>query len=171
MYETRRGRLKTYATAIKILIITIIVQNLETMLVYYCNSLDATTYFGYYPVILKKQLEDVSFWKFLHFSETNPFVGQCLHSLPVYLYETLCAIRYHLYNSNNLKNTYGGVLLLLKGYLRCKTMTSQNVSSEPQVKIFFKFFRKVPFLRYFSFCIFNHPMIYQICDVMMSIST
>ena len=103
MYETRRGRFKTYATIVmKILIIRIIVQNLETTLVYYCNSLDATTYFGYYHVILKKQLEGVSFWKFLHFSKTSPFVGQCLHSLPVYLYETLCAIWYHLYNSNNL---------------------------------------------------------------------
>ena len=27
----------------------------------------------------------------------------------------------------------------------------------------------VPFSRYLSFCIFHHPMIYQICDVMMSI--
>ena len=26
-------------------------------------------------------------------------------------------------------------------------------------------------LRYSSFCIFNYPMIYQICDVMMGIST
>ena len=141
MYEIRRGRFKTYTTIVmKILIIRIIVQNLETTLVYYCNSLDATTYFGYYHVILKKQLEGVSFWKFLHFSKTSPFVGQCLHSLPVYLYETLCAIWYHLYNSNNLKNTYGGVLLLLKGYLGYKTMTSQNVSSERQVKIFFLIF-------------------------------
>ena len=31
--------------------------------------------------------------------------------------------------------------------------------------------RYVPFSRYSSFCIFNHPMIYQICDVMMSITT
>ena len=62
MYETRRGRFKTYATIVmKILIIRIIVQNLETTLVYYCNSPDATTYFGYYHVILKKQLEGVSF--------------------------------------------------------------------------------------------------------------
>ena len=29
----------------------------------------------------------------------------------------------------------------------------------------------VPFSRCSSFCIFNHPMIYQICDVMMNIST
>ena len=29
----------------------------------------------------------------------------------------------------------------------------------------------VPFSRYSSFCTFNHPMIYQTCDVMMSIST
>ena len=36
----------------------------------------------------------------------------------------------------------------------------------------FLFRRKVMFLlRYLSFCIFNHPMIYQICVVMVSIST
>ena len=36
----------------------------------------------------------------------------------------------------------------------------------------FLFHRKViPFLRYSSSCIINHPMISQICDVMMSIST
>ena len=29
----------------------------------------------------------------------------------------------------------------------------------------------VPFARYSSVCIINHPMIYQICDVMMSIGT
>ena len=29
----------------------------------------------------------------------------------------------------------------------------------------------VPFSRYLSFCIFSHRMIYQICEVMMSIST
>ena len=29
----------------------------------------------------------------------------------------------------------------------------------------------VPFSRYSSFCIFNHLMIYQICDAMMSVST
>ena len=33
------------------------------------------------------------------------------------------------------------------------------------------FRRKVIFRRYSSFCIFNHPMIYQICDVIKSIST
>ena len=31
--------------------------------------------------------------------------------------------------------------------------------------------REVMFSRVSSFCIFTHPMIYQICDVMMSLST
>ena len=51
-------------------------------------------------------------------------------------------------------------------------MTSQNVSFEAQAKNFFiseKSF--VLFSKYSSFCIFNHPMMYHICDVMMSIST
>ena len=45
-------------------------------------------------------------------------------------------------------------IVIFKGYPRYKTITSQNVSSEGQIKI-----------------IFNHPMIYRICDVTMSIST
>ena len=54
-----------------------------------------------------------------------------------------------------------------KGYLHCKTITSQNVPPEAQINNFF-FIEK--FLRYSSLCIFNHPMIYEICDVMMSIN-
>ena len=46
------------------------------------------------------------------------------------------------------------------------------MSSEAHVNNFF-ISQKIyaPFLRYSSFCIFNHPVIYQICDVMMNIST
>ena len=58
---------------------------------------------------------------------------------------------------------------LFKGYLRHKTITSQNMSYEAQVKNFL-FPSYVPFSRYSSFSIFYHSMIYQICDVMMSIS-
>ena len=59
-----------------------------------------------------------------------------------------------------------------KDYLRCKTIFSQNVRSEAQAKNFFFSQRSyVPFSRYSSFCIFKYPMIYQICDAMMSIST
>ena len=59
-----------------------------------------------------------------------------------------------------------------KGYLRYKAITLQNVPSEAQI-IFFFISQKnyVPLLSYSSLCIFNHPMIYQICDVTMSIST
>ena len=53
-----------------------------------------------------------------------------------------------------------------------KMKTSQNLSSEAQLKNFFISQKShVSFSRYSSFCIFNHPMIYQIYDVMMSIST
>ena len=56
---------------------------------------------------------------------------------------------------------------LLKAYLHHKTITSQNVLSEAQVKNFFILWKSyAPFSRYSSFCIFNHLMIYQICDVM-----
>ena len=60
----------------------------------------------------------------------------------------------------------------LKGYLRCKTITSQNVSFETQITNFSISQKSyVPFSRYSGFCIFNHLIIYQICDVSMSIST
>ena len=61
---------------------------------------------------------------------------------------------------------------LLKVYLRYKTITSQNVSSQAQIKNFFISQKDyVPFSRYSSFCTLNYPMIYRICDVTMSIST
>ena len=49
---------------------------------------------------------------------------------------------------------------------------AENVSSEAQIKNFFVSWKSyVPFSRYSSFCNFNHPMIYQICDIIMSIRT
>ena len=57
----------------------------------------------------------------------------------------------------------------LKGYLRYKTITSQNVPSEAQIKNFF--ISNKSYVLFSSFCIFNRPMIYQICDVTMNIST
>ena len=64
------------------------------------------------------------------------------------------------------------LLTVIKGYLRYKTITSQNVPFEAQIKNFFISNKNyVPFSRYSSFCIFSHPMIYQISDVTMSIST
>ena len=61
---------------------------------------------------------------------------------------------------------------IFKDYLCHKLITSQNVSSEAQVKNFFMLQKSyVSFLRCSSFCIFNHPMIYQICDAMMIINT
>ena len=58
-----------------------------------------------------------------------------------------------------------------KGYIHYKTITSQNVSSEGQIKNFFILEKNyVLFSRYPSFCIFNkYLMIYKICDVTMSI--
>ena len=61
---------------------------------------------------------------------------------------------------------------ILKGYLHYKTITSQSVLSEAQVKKFFISQKSyVLFSRYSSFCGFGHPAIYQICGVMNSIST
>ena len=62
--------------------------------------------------------------------------------------------------------------LVLKGYLCYKIIISQNVSSEVQIKnLFISYKNYVLFSKYLRFCIFNHTMIYQNCDVMMIIST
>ena len=62
-------------------------------------------------------------------------------------------------------------MIKLKGYVRYKNNNFQNVACEAQVKNFLLRTCYVPLSRYSSFCIFNNPMIYQICDVMMSIIT
>ena len=62
-------------------------------------------------------------------------------------------------------------ILSIKGYVRYKTITSQNVPSKVQIKNFFISWKNyVPLSRFSSFCIFNHSMIYQISDVTISIS-
>ena len=40
--------------------------------------------------------------------------ASCLYCTFLALYETLCAIWYHLYNLENVKNFHGGVLFLVK---------------------------------------------------------
>ena len=60
--------------------------------------------------------------------------------------------------------------LTFTGYLYYKTITSQDVPSKAQIKNFLYRRKIVSFSRYSRFCIFNHQMIYQICDVTMSIS-
>ena len=61
--------------------------------------------------------------------------------------------------------------ITIKFYLRYKTITSQNVPSEAQVKNSFISYKSyVPFARYWSFCTSNHLMIYQIGDAMMNIT-
>ena len=57
---------------------------------------------------------------------------------------------------------------MIIGYVRHKRITFQNLPSQVQVKNFFILYKHVPFSRYYSFCVFNHLMINQICDVMMS---
>ena len=50
-----------------------------------------------------------------------------------------------------------------------KRITSQIISFEAQFQKFFYLVEKLcSNLEISSFCIFNHPMIYQICDAMMS---
>ena len=72
--------------------------------------------------------------------------------------------------NNNKYSAIESLLSFLKVTSTTKTITTQNVSSEAQVQIFL-FCQKVIFHSQDIqvFCIFNYPVIYQICDVMMSI--
>ena len=79
-----------------------------------------------------------------------------------WMWKKLC--KYHVFH--DILEVY----FCLTGYLRYKTITSQNVLSEPQVRNFL-FHRKFMFRSQDIqvFYIVNHLMIYQISDVMMSI--
>ena len=66
----------------------------------------------------------------------------------------------HLLNIHFLKDFTSD---LSKGFVHYKTITSENVSSNAQVKNFFNLWKSyVFFIRYSRFCIFKYPMIYQI---------
>ena len=75
-----------------------------------------------------------------------------------------------LYLIKGIKKWENMDFLTFTGYLYHKTITSQDVPSKAQIKNFLYGRRIVSFSRYSRFCIFNHQMIYQICDVTMSIS-
>ena len=62
-------------------------------------------------------------------------------------------------------------MIKLKGYTPTKTITFQNVTCKAQIKDFLHCTCYVLLSRYSSFCIFNNPMIFQICDAMMSTIT
>ena len=66
--------------------------------------------------------------------------------------------------------TWKNVSKKMKSYLHCKTITTEHVSSEEQVYIFSSK-AYVLFSRYLSSCIFNHPLWYQIFNIMARIST
>ena len=55
----------------------------------------------------------------------------------VELYETLCAVWYHLYNLKNVRNTHGGVLLLVKFQAEDCIFTKSNTHP----RVFFTFFK------------------------------
>ena len=98
--------------------------------------------------------------------------GKVKHELRAANYELIYTnyeFRFTSYKFTFTSYELKSMIYEFKGYLRYKTIASQNVSSEAQIKNFFISQKNyVPFSRYSSFCIFNHPMIYQICDVMMS---
>ena len=43
-------------------------------------------------------------------------------------YVVRCVIWYHLYNLKNMKNTYGGVLILVKLLAKASNFTKINIS-------------------------------------------
>ena len=59
------------------------------------------------------------------------------------LYQTLCAIWYHLYSLKNMKNNHRGVLLLVK--LQAKACNFTKINTSPSVIFtFFKIAQMVP---------------------------
>ena len=60
--------------------------------------------------------------------------------------------------------------IIIKDYLHYKTITSQNVSSRTWIKNFLFIERLRSILKIFKILFFNHPIIHQFCNVMMSIS-
>ena len=74
-------------------------------------------------------------------------------------------------STSDIPNHFKSKLIkTVEGYLCYKMKKSQNNSSEVQV-MNFSISQKiyVSFSRYSSFCILNHPIICDICDVMKSI--
>ena len=65
-------------------------------------------------------------------------------------YEKLCVIWYYLYNLKNVKNTHGGVLLLVK--LQTKTCNFTKSSTAPWVFLTFFKLNQIPHAMYHICC-------------------
>ena len=103
-----------------------------------------------------------------NFSIFKPYFRICIES-PLTKFQLLN--NEYRYWSQIFRKCVKLIFFLLKDYLRYKTITSQHVSSKAQVKSFLILQQRyAPFSRYSSFCIFNHFIIYQICNIMVSIS-
>ena len=110
-----------------------------------------------FVLITWHQKEPLGCVVYLHFPNNDSY-SKCIHS---------CCLP-----CSYVTKPVGILQRVIKGYLRYEMITSQNVLSEAQVKRFFILYKSyIWFSRYSSFCIFSHPMIQQIYDVMMSIST
>ena len=81
---------------------------------------------------------------------------------PTYLHLRIYFLRMQFINFHEQKG--------FKGYLYYKIQILKMCHLRHKLRILL-FRRKVVFRRYSSFCIFNHPMMYQSFDVIMSIST
>ena len=82
---------------------------------------------------LRGQLTTFSSWLI---SREAPFWmlrGVCLRLWCICIYEMLCAIWYHLYNFKNVKNTHGGMLILVK--LQAKVFKCSNLYYPTVIKI------------------------------------
>ena len=52
--------------------------------------------------------------------------NKLMHQFIKYVYAMLCAICYHLYNLKNVKDSHGGVLLLVKFQSEAFNLTKSN---------------------------------------------
>ena len=76
--------------------------------------------------------EGFSLWNVLSFSCRTETKNRCF----LWIYVMFCAIWYHLYNLKNVKNTHGGVLLLVK-----MQASSNFTKSNTPPRMFFTFLK------------------------------
>ena len=91
---------------------------------------------------MEVQLDWVRLFNWYHRSSTDTIKVQrsstiLFTKVTTMEYETLCAIWYHFYNLKTVKNTYGGVLLLIKLLASACNFTKSNTPPW----LFFTFFK------------------------------
>ena len=71
--------------------------------------------------------------------------------------------------TGNSYNPFHEIIIIFSTFFKLFSTSSLKVISATKKNFFLSWESYVLFSRYLRFCIFNHLMIYQICDIMMNI--